>query len=95
MNKFTVRVELHLVVENSARYAILHRAMENRGFSRLIKSGDGATYRLPWAEYNFEGDLSGEQVRELAKQAVAATGKDASILVTQSVQRWWNSLKRA
>ncbi len=93
MPKYTVRVELHGVPHDSATYAILHRAMQRRGFSRTIETGDGRTYQLPTEEYNYEGNEDGEEVRAAAKEAARETGKAFAVLVTQSLLRWWSGLK--
>lgn len=93
MAQFTVRVELH-----DARYEdyqALHAAMEQQGFSRLITSDDGATYHLPWAEYQGIGDLTSSRVRDIAKGAADSTGRQNAILVTESNSRAWVGLARA
>jgi hypothetical protein len=67
--------------------------MQDRGFRFTIESADGKSYRLPTAEYSYEGDEDGEQVRAAAKEAANLTGKPFAVLVTQSVARWWSGLR--
>jgi len=69
--------------------------MENRGFSRLITSDSGTTYHLPTAEYDFRGNSTRSEVLQKAKSAARATGKSASVLVTESNGRSWDNLDRA
>jgi photosystem II stability/assembly factor-like uncharacterized protein len=92
MASFTTRVELHK--EQPSDYETLHTEMGKVGFSRLITSDDGVSYRLPTAEYNLSGSFSRAEVLEKAKGAVKATGKDASILVTESSGRTWSNLTK-
>ncbi|MGI8961822.1 MAG: type V toxin-antitoxin system endoribonuclease antitoxin GhoS [Bryobacteraceae bacterium] len=93
MAKYTVRMELYGTAPDTTPYRLLHRAMEGNGFTRTIQSSDGLIYRLPTAEYNFEGDVSGEEVRALAKDAASQTGRHFGVLVTRAGARWWSGLE--
>jgi hypothetical protein len=93
MAKFTTRVELHDATDND--YERLHSAMERGGFTRLITSGDGNVYRLPWAEYNFEGNSSCSDILDGAKRAASTTGCTFEVLVTESAGRSWQNLSPA
>ena len=95
MSKYVVRVELHGVTSNSALFLLLHQEMQKRGFTRTILSSEGMLYALPTAEYNYEGEMTGEEVRSAAKAAAALTGRPASILVTEAKARWWSGLQEA
>jgi len=90
MAKFTVRVELHSASEDD--YWQLHGAMQDRGFSRTIRSGNGITYNLPTAEYNFEGSANQDQVLQAAKQAAKTTGRSFGVIVSEAVGRTWEGL---
>jgi hypothetical protein len=90
MAQFTVRVELHQA--QWADYETLHTAMERMGFLRQIKSDDGRTYDLPWAEYNGSGNFTSTQVLTFAQNAAATTGKKNSVLVTEANNRAWSGL---
>lgn len=90
MARFTVRVELHRAVERD--YILLHEEMERRGFERTITSHSGRTYHLPTAEYSYDGNTTKESVRELARSAAGATGKQSAVLVTESAGRTWAGL---
>jgi len=90
MSQFTVRVELHEA--QWADYETLHAAMARQGFSRQIKSDEGRTYDLPWAEYDGSGNLTSTQVLNIAQNAAATTGKKNSVLVTEAKSRAWSGL---
>lgn len=66
--------------------------MGSRGFSKEITSDGGTTYYLPRGEYNITTADSRQVVLDAAKQAVAATGVSAEILVTESIGRTWFGL---
>lgn len=83
MNSYTVRVELHSSQYNPD-FKILHQAMENQGFSKLIKSIAGKIYHLPRGEYIMSTPKNRSEVFNIAKRAVETTRKTAEILVTES-----------
>jgi hypothetical protein len=91
MANFTVRVELHQAQRSD--YESLHAAMEQKGFSRVITGDDGRTYILPLAEYNGSGNLTSEQVRDIARTAANTTGKKNAVFVTEAVSRAWTGLQ--
>jgi hypothetical protein len=94
MTAFTTRVELHGAERRE--YDSLHLQMGARGFTRTIVSDDGITYNMPWAEYNYVGAKTRDQVLESARAAVAALTpkRDAAILVTESAGRTWHGLTK-
>jgi hypothetical protein len=94
MNKFTIRVEL-VGAASSDNYQTLHEQMTAQGFSREIESGDGVTYELPNAEYDFAGEFSRKEVLEKAKTAAQSTGLSYRVLVTESRGRMWFGLRKA
>jgi hypothetical protein len=92
MSAFTTRVELHGYA-SAEDYQRLHQAMEAAGFQRTIKGSNGKWYHLPTAEYYISGAYTADQVREMAAQAAARTGKEYSILVSISQGCYWQNLK--
>lgn len=91
MAQFTTRVELHRATGED--YARLHSAMEQSGFSRMIKGADGNTYLLPTAEYERSGeDLTGDQIHNDAWRAAASVSQRFSILITEAVGITWSGL---
>lgn len=67
MASFTTRVVLHGVKGNE--YDDLHTAMEESGFSRMIKGEDEKVYALPDAEYDYEGGATRQEVAASARAA--------------------------
>ncbi|MDR6381813.1 type V toxin-antitoxin system endoribonuclease antitoxin GhoS [Paraburkholderia caribensis] len=87
MAKFLTRVELHNA--NGTDYQRLHEEMQARKFSRTIRDDAGKVYQLPTAEYYSFGDITADNVLQLAQQAADATGKQASIItVNYGDARW-------
>lgn len=94
MSSFTTRVLLRGNPEES-EYDTLHKAMVNKGFSKIIESDEGVQYNLPHAEYNISGDYTRSEVLSLAKDAVRSLpSRTAEILVTESNGRTWSNLQR-
>lgn len=93
MARFTVRVQLHGADEGDDAYDTLHAQMKKRGFVRTIES-DSTTYDLPWGSYNYVGERTIDDILERAKDAAAATGYKAGVLVTEG-SRKWHGLQRA
>ncbi len=91
MDRYTTRVELHEADEED--YETLHEAMEEEGFTHTIEAKDGTTYKLPSAEYNYEGEIEIGEVREKAKSAAATTKRKHAILVSQITSRLWFGLE--
>jgi hypothetical protein len=98
MPKFTTRIELHSGHKSydqlsANTYQVLHQAMEEEGFTRTIVLS-GIEYHLPNAEYNKHGlQLTKGQVLAAAQRACRQTGRDYSILITQSSGRIGFGLK--
>lgn len=90
MAQFSIRVELHEA--QWADYDTLHAAMEWQGFSRIITADDGRAYQLPWAEYNGTASLTTVPVLGVAQTAANSTGKNNSVLVTETKSRAWSGL---
>ena len=82
MAAFVIRVELHSA--KSGDYDSLHGAMEQEGFARTIKAGDGTIYDLPNAEYVYQGNKTQADVYALADTAAARTQRTFWLLVTES-----------
>lgn len=76
-------------------YEVLYAYMEEQGFTKIVTSGDGVTYKLPDAEYNYVGSVTRDDVMTKAKAAATRTGKNFSVLITESVGRTWFALQRA
>jgi len=93
MSKFITRVELHGAT--NVDYLVLHQEMRKRNFSQIIRGDDGKLYQLPPAEYFSFGDIQGEDVRELARDAADLTGKRSAVLVSEYRAAFWVGLQLA
>ncbi len=94
MAQFTTRVLLN-GYPSAEDYEKLHKAMKRRGFSRVIKAGDGDYYWLPNAEYDRQASVARSQVLADAKAAADSVSSTNEILVTESAGRTWLGLKKA
>jgi hypothetical protein len=66
--------------------------MKQKGFSRLIRANDGRTYRMPWAEYNGNANLTTMEILNIAGEVANGTGKQNAVLVTEAASRAWIGL---
>lgn len=92
MAKFTVRVELHNATRED--YTKLHQQMARYGFTDIIASDEGRKYRLPPADYHFEGNATRSNVLEKAKAAAGSVVSKYAVLVTESSGRTWHGLEQ-
>jgi hypothetical protein len=92
MAHYTTRVELHDA--NEKDYQTLHAAMEELGFTSNIMGHDGATYKMPSAEYNYEGEIPIDTVLDKAKYAAETTDLECEILVSEVSRRKWHGLQK-
>lgn len=92
MARFTVRVELHDA--SLEQYEKLYEKMAAYGFTDIIPTTD-TPVKMPPAEYNFEGQVTKEQVLEKAKSCAAQVVRKYAVLVTESNGRTWHGLENA
>lgn len=90
MSSFTIRVELH----NASRqnYADLEADLARFGITDEIVASTGVTYKMPPAEYNYEGRGDIDDVLSTARGAADRTGRSNAVFVTEALQRKWNGL---
>lgn len=94
MAQFTVRMVLHGA--DRSDYETLHENMTQRGFTDEIRdSATGTLCKMPDGEYDYQGNLTPEEVRGKAARAAEATGRQYAVFVTQSAGRAWVGLKKA
>lgn len=91
MARFTIRIELHDA--SWEQYTELYERMSLQGFSDTITTENGVV-KMPPAEYNFEGDVTKEEVLEKSKIAASSVVKKYAVLVTESKGRTWYGLTR-
>lgn len=92
MARFTVRVELHDA--DWKDYTKLHERMYAQGFNDEVSGGEGIRYKLPPAEYNFDGAADRDQILAKAKTAASGVVRKFAVLVTESAGRSWEGLER-
>ena len=92
MALFTTRIELHSIFKED--HQVLQQALRNENFIPTIKDEQGGIFILPTSEYNKEGEYTKEQVFDSAIRAACKTGKEYSILVTESAGRCWANLAK-
>lgn len=92
MAHHTTRVELHDAKEQD--YQTLQAEMEQLGFMRTIVAHNVASYELPAAEYNYEGEIPIDTVLDNAKYAAETTDLKYEILVSETVKRKSHGLRK-
>jgi hypothetical protein len=90
MALFTTRVELHGA--NWDDYTKLHSHMKAQDFALTVTSDQGSTYRLPPAEYTYQGTVSRDDVLNKAKAAAGAVKTSFAVVVTEAVGVTWFGL---
>jgi len=93
MSRYTIRVELHDATWQN--YVDLAKRLAEYGIVEVIKSGDGARYKLPPAEYNYAGDATRDQILETARRCAGSVVNSYGVLVTEAVARTWHGLLAA
>lgn len=93
MPRFTVRVELH-DADTWAHYDRLYEYMAQQGFTDILVTDQGR-FKMPPAEYNYEGNATRTEVLAKAKAAASCVVTSYAILVTESAGRTWHGLKKA
>lgn len=93
MTSFTVRMVLKDA--DWKEYDTLYEAMGDEGFTDIIKSDDGKTYKMPDGEYNIGGNFTRSDIMEKAKRAANKTKVKYAIFITESSGRKWHGLDRA
>jgi hypothetical protein len=91
MAAFSVRVELHRASWDD--YVTLATLLAAQGIFDTIRGNNGVLYKLPPAEYNFEGAATGEQVREAVALTASRVVSDYAVVVSQATTRFWIGLQ--
>jgi hypothetical protein len=90
MARFTIRVQLHNATWE--HYKKLYPRMAAEGFTDEIQSQGGTWYRMPDAEYSYEGTDTIGAVRDKARRAASGVVNSYAVLVTESAGRVWYGL---
>lgn len=87
-----IRVELHDA--NWQQYVDLHKKLQVHNITDIIVAGDGTRYKLPPAEYNYNGSLTRDQVYGLVTTAAAQVVKSYAVVVTEAVSSIFIGLEK-
>lgn len=93
MASYTIRIELHDATW--ADYMEMYKHLAIQGITDIIISDDGVRYRMPPAEYNYEGKATSPQLLEMAKASAGKVVRSYAVLVTESGGRRWHGLSKA
>lgn len=95
MPRYTIRIEL--LNAKREQYDAMYEHLDAVNIVDEFTDSEGVRYRLPPAEYTYDGPLERAEVIQLAKNAaakVSKTSKDYRVLVTQSGGRTWYNLEK-
>ncbi|MCW0399675.1 hypothetical protein NB688_002756 [Xanthomonas sacchari] len=93
MARYTIRIELHGATWDD--YVEMYKYLAAQGITDIITSDDGTRYKMPPAEYNYEGGATRDQVLASAKACAAKVVHSYAVLVTEAIARSWHSLAKA
>jgi len=93
MPRYTIRIELHDATWD--HYIEMYKHLAAQGITDIITSDDGARYKMPPAEYNYDGLANRNQVLEMSKASAAKVVRSYAVLVTESAGRVWHGLDKA
>lgn len=85
MAQFTIRLELHDT--DRKHYDLVHQKLHSQGFTHAITDRFGTHYKMPHAEYSYEGNTTEEAVLSQIKDTISQDIKFFGILVTKSAGR--------
>lgn len=90
MKSFIIRVELHSAT--SKHYDELAKNLAAIGIVDTIRGNDGRRYKLPPAEYNYEGAVTLQQVYNSVTGVASKVIANYAVLVTESNGCKWAGL---
>ena len=89
-----IRVELHQA-RTAEQYHRLHQQLNQYGISNTIVARDGRRYRLPPAEYYYDGTATRDQLLQTSRQCAATVDPSFAVVVTESNGVTWEGLPLA
>jgi hypothetical protein len=90
---FSIRVELHNATWSD--YIKLAEGLRAYGIVDTVLGNDGIRYKLPPAEYHYDGNRALAQVQESARMAGASTGRQHAVVSHEVSRMLWAGLQRA
>lgn len=92
MARYTIRIEL--IDASWKQYNQMYEHLEKAKIVDEIQDDKGLRYRLPPAEYTYDGAATRNQVLDAAKAAAAKVVPNYRVLVTESAGRSWHNLEK-
>lgn len=93
MARYTIRIMLNDATLDE--YEAMYEYLAAQGITDIITSDDGTRYKMPPAEYTYEGNATRAQVLDMAKASAAKVVRSYAVLVTESAGRTWHGLAKA
>lgn len=90
MTSFIIRVELHNAT--SKHYDDLAKNLAAIGVVDTIRGNDGRRFKLPPAEYHYEGAVTLQQVYNSVTSVASRVLSNNAVLVTESNGCMWTGL---
>ena len=87
---FTIRVLMSGATQGD--YGNLGLRLSAVGVRDAIQDDAGGWYRLPPAEYNYEGTATADQVLATVSAVAQTVGRPFQVFVTQASKRVWRGL---
>lgn len=91
MPNFTINV----FVSGSKSIGDYSAKFNQLGFSRKISASSGIDYILPEGVYNFNADISRQELLEKISKCFGGEYSEISVLITESRGRTWSNLKKS
>lgn len=93
MARYTIRIVLHDATWDE--YEAMYEHLAAQGITDIITSDHGTQYKMPPAEYNYQGNATMAQVIDMAKASAAKVVRSYAVLVTEATGRSWHGLTKA
>lgn len=93
MAKFTIRVVLHDATWE--HYVDLEAKLAQLGIVDEISAGNGKRYKMPPAEYTYEGDSTYQQVQTAVEEIAGSLGVKFAVMTNEVINRSWRGLDPA
>ena len=90
---YIIRVELHGA--SYAQYEKLHAVLATKGVTNFIIGTDRVRYRLPPAEYSYQGNENPAQVLAAVTELAATVLPNPAVVVTEWKACTWRGLQAA
>lgn len=87
---FTIRVELHDATRHD--YTNLADNLQKIGITDIISNDDGQRFRMPPAEYNYQGTQDIHTIYTAVVGVAKYVGRTYAVFITEGARRIWIGL---